>query len=156
MDNNRELGFTLTERRSRRDPAEQITDKDYADDIAVTSNILNDANTLLLKFELAAKEIGLNINTDKTEYTNFNQNNNLHMESIGGNMIKRVEDFKYLGSYIKSTDRYVDIRIAKAWTALNSMQSIWKSKLSEGLKINFFRAVVESVLVYGSVTWTLT
>ena len=36
------------------------------------------------------------------------------MESIGGNMIKRVEDFKYLGSYIKSTGRYIHIRIAKA------------------------------------------
>ena len=71
-------------------------------------------------------------------------------------MIKRVEDFKYLVSYIKSTDRYVNIRIAKAWAALNNMQSIWKSKLSEGLKINFFRAASESVLVYGSVTWTLT
>ena len=36
------------------------------------------------------------------------------------------------------------------------MQSIWKSKLSEGLKRNFFRAEIESVLVYRSVTWTLT
>ena len=36
------------------------------------------------------------------------------------------------------------------------MQSIWKSKLSEGLKINFFKAAVESVLVYRFFTWTLT
>ena len=36
------------------------------------------------------------------------------------------------------------------------MQSIWKSKLSEVLKRNFFRAAVESVLVYGSVTLNLT
>ena len=55
LDNDRELGFTLTERRSRRYPAEQINDIDYADDITVTSNTLNDANTLLLKIELAAK-----------------------------------------------------------------------------------------------------
>ena len=46
------------------------------------------------------------------------------MESICGNIIKRVEDFKYLGSYIKSTDKYVNIRIAIAWATLNSMQSI--------------------------------
>ena len=49
MDNNRELGFTLTERKSRRYPVEQITHTDYADYIAVTSNTLKDANTLLLK-----------------------------------------------------------------------------------------------------------
>ena len=114
LDNDKNLEFTLNERRSRRYPAKQITDIDYADDIAVTSNNLKYTNTLLLKIELAAKEIGLNINTDKTEYINFNQNNNLHMESISGNMIKRVEDFKYLGSYIKSTDIDVNIRIAKA------------------------------------------
>ena len=89
--NDRELRFTLTERISRRYPATQITDIDYADDITVTSNTLHKANTLLLKIVLAAKEIGLNINTDKTKYINFNQNNNLHMESIGGNMIKRNE-----------------------------------------------------------------
>ena len=64
------------------------------------------------------------------------------MESICGNLIKRLEDFKYLGIYIKSTDRDVNIRIA----ALNSMQSLWKSKLSEVLKRNLFRASVESIL----------
>ena len=52
-------------------------------------------------------------------------------------MIIRVEDFKYLGSYSKSTDRDVNIRIAKAWSALNSMQSIWKSNLCEGLTRHF-------------------
>ena len=36
------------------------------------------------------------------------------------------------------------------------MNTIWKSKLSTNLKRQFFRAAVESVLVYGSVTWTLT
>ena len=152
LDNNRELGFTLTERKSRRYPAEQITDTDYADDIAVTSNTLKDANTLLLKIESAAKEIGLSINTDKTEYINTTQNNNIQMKSICGSVINEVEDFKYLGSYIRSNKRDVNIRIAKAWAALNSMNTIWKSKLSTNLKRHFFRAAVESVLGYGSVT----
>ncbi|KXJ07950.1 hypothetical protein AC249_AIPGENE26468 [Exaiptasia diaphana] len=35
LDENSELGFTLTERRSRRHPAQKFTDADYADDIAV-------------------------------------------------------------------------------------------------------------------------
>ena len=82
LDNNRELGFTLTEIKSRRYPAVLITDTDYADDIAVTSNTLKDAKTLLLKIESAAKEIGICINTEKTEYININQNNNMQMKSI--------------------------------------------------------------------------
>ena len=72
LDNNRELGFTLTERKSIRYPAEHITDTDYADEIAVTNNTLKYANILLLKIEAAAKEIGLCINTEKTEYININ------------------------------------------------------------------------------------
>ena len=68
LNNDKELGFTLTERRSRRYPAEQIIDIDYADDIAVTSNTLKYDNTLVLKMSLAATKIELNTNTDKTEY----------------------------------------------------------------------------------------
>ena len=80
----------------------------------------------------------------------------MQMKSICGSVINQVEDFKYIGNYIRSTKIYVNIRIAKAWAALNSINTIWKSKLSTNLKIILFRAAVESVLVYGSVTWTLT
>ena len=78
------------------------------------------------------------------------------MKIIFGSVINEVEDFKYLGSYIRSTKRDVNIRIAKSWAVLNSMNTIWKSKLSTNLKRHFFRAAVESVFVYSSVTWTLT
>ena len=36
------------------------------------------------------------------------------------------------------------------------MNTIWKSNLPDSLKRDFFRSVVESVLLYGSSTWTLT
>ena len=36
------------------------------------------------------------------------------------------------------------------------MNKIWKSNLANNLKRNIFRATVESVLVYGATTWTLT
>ena len=42
------------------------------------------------------------------------------------------------------------------WAALNSLNIIWKSNLSSKLKRNFFRSTVETILVYGSITWTLT
>ena len=48
------------------------------------------------------------------------------------------------------------IRIGSSWAALNSLNIIWKSNLSNKPKINFFRTTVETVLVYGSITWTLT
>ena len=36
------------------------------------------------------------------------------------------------------------------------MNSIWTFRLPDNMKRNFFRATVESVLIYGSVSWTLT
>ena len=78
------------------------------------------------------------------------------MKSKSGNTIKQVNVFKYMGRYIDSTERDMNIRNAKPWSALNSMNVIWKYSLSRKLKINFFRATVESVLLYGSTTWTQT
>ena len=62
----------------------------------------------------------------------------------------------YLGSNIVSTEKDVLIRISKAWSALDRLRTIWKSKLPEQIKKSFFRAVVESVLLYGSSALTLT
>ena len=36
------------------------------------------------------------------------------------------------------------------------MSKVWKSEISRGVKSRFFFATVESVLLYGSETWTLT
>ena len=70
--------------------------------------------------------------------------------------MKNIENFFYLGSEIESTDKEIKLRIAKSWAAQDKLSSIWKSPLSTTLKRNFFRAVVESVLLYGSEAWTLT
>ena len=55
-----------------------------------------------------------------------------------------------------SCEKDIRIRIAKAWAALNKLDKIWKSKLNVTLKMQFFRATVEPVLLYGSNSWTLT
>ena len=156
LDMNNELGFTLTKQKSKCYPAMKITDADYADDLAVLADILKDATFLLHSIERTAKEIGFYLNADKTEFICFNQDASERMKSIDGEKIKQVEDFKYLGSYIASTQHDVNIRLGKAWNALNELDKIWKSNLTDKLKRNFFRAAVETVLLYGSVSWTLT
>ena len=96
----------------------------------------------------------------KSEYMSSNLNNDINMTSRNGHCIKHVTNFKYIGSYVGSTERYIKIRIAQAWSALNSMNIIWKSKMSDKLKRNFFRSAIESIgyllninlLLYGSIT----
>ena len=156
LDENKELGLTLTKQKSRRYPGKKITDADYADDLAVLADTLKDATTLLHNIEKVAKQIGLYLNADKTEFICENEEASVGMKSLADKNIKQVLDFKYLGSYIASTEHDVNIRLGKAWSALNQMDKIWKSNRSDNLKRNFFRAAVESVLVYGSVSWPLT
>ena len=45
------LGLIITERKSRRYPATRVTDIEYADDIAITTNSIEEANTILHKIE---------------------------------------------------------------------------------------------------------
>ena len=67
-----------------------------------------------------------------------------------------VEDFNYLGSCIASTEKETDTMLSKAWAALSKLDVIWKSSLPDYLKRNYFQATVESVLVYGATSWTIT
>ena len=46
-----ELGFTLTERKSRIYPAIKITDVDYADDIAILTDKMDEAEILFHKID---------------------------------------------------------------------------------------------------------
>ena len=68
----------------------------------------------------------------------------------------RKAKFNYLGSFIMSSTRDIKIRKAKAWKALNGMKKVWNPEISHAVKKRFFFATVESVLLYGSETWTLS
>ena len=155
-DANYQIGFTLSEDRSRRYPAQKITDADYADDLAAIADYLTEATILLHAIEEAASEVGLYVNAGKTKVLVFNQHHSGAIKSLNNETIKVVQEFTYLGSNIASTKKDVQIRLAKSWAALNKLDKIWKSSLPADLKRQFFRAAVESVLVYGANTWTLT
>ena len=62
----------------------------------------------------------------------------------------------YLRSSVSSTEKDIDKRLTKAWTAIDRLSIIWKSDLTNKMKRSFFQAVVVSILLYGCTTWTLT
>ena len=98
-----------------RHPVIYITDTDYANDLAITSDNVKYANIMLHKIEEVAAEIGLRVNSDLTEYISLIQKHNNGIKSLNGKSIKQVHDFKYLGSYVAYTDCEVNIRIGQAW-----------------------------------------
>ena len=127
---------------------------DYADDIAILANTPNQAETLLHRFEQAAAGIGLHVNVHKTEQMCFNETGDI--SALGSSSLKLVDKFTYVGSSVSSTEEDIDIRLTKAWTALDRIAVIWKSDLTAKIKRSFFEAAVVSILLYGCTTWTLT
>ena len=75
---------------------------------------------------------------------------------MGGQKVELVNDFLYLGAKIRNSEEDIATRKKKAWTTCHSIKAVWKSDLRKDLKIRLFTATVESVLLYGSETWTMT
>ena len=86
----------------------------------------------------------------------FGIDNNQHIHTILNNEIKIVDNFKYLGSWMQSSEKDFNIRKALAWSAANKMKKLWKSSTRDSLKVIIFRAMIETIYTYGAETWTTT
>ena len=95
----------------------------------------------------------LNRNQHKTEYMCYNQTGDI--STLDRTSLKLVDKFTYLGSSVSSTEKDIDSRLTKAWTAIDRLSIIWKSDLTDKMKRSFFQAAVVSILLYGCTTWTL-
>ena len=130
IEKTKENGFEQTKKkRSRRYPRKTITNADYADDIAILANTPNQAEALQHSLERAAAGIGLRVNAHKTEYMCFNQTGDIY--TLDGSSLKLVDKFTYLGSSVSSTEKDIDTRLMKAWTAIDKLSIIWKSDLTK-------------------------
>jgi len=158
LDSLNDKGFLLKPKRGTRQPAEYITDTDFADDISLISSSLENAQNLLLALEKAANCVGLYLNESKTEYMNNSktQDENFQMKTLNGYVLKLVNDYKYLGSFISSSLKDFTTRKGMAWSACNDLHKIWVSDLHINIKIDIFRTLILPILLYGSETWTLS
>ena len=101
--------------------------------------------------------VGLRLNAKKTEVITYNSHiDHQPITTSDGNALREVNDFKYLGSWMNSTEQDLKVRKALAWRALNGMSRVWCSNLPRHIKLSLFHATVESVLLYGCESWTLT
>ena len=76
--------------------------------------------------------------------------------TLDGTPLKLVDKFIYLGSSVSSTEKDIDTRLTKAWTAIDRLSIIWKSDLTDKMKCSFFQTAIVSILLYECTTWTLT
>ena len=83
----------------------------------------------------------------------YNQTGDISI--LDGTPLKLVDKFTYLGSSVSLTEKDIDTRLTKAWTAINRLSIRWKSDLTDKMKRSFFQAAFVSILLYGCTTWTL-
>jgi hypothetical protein len=140
----------------------KLSELAFADDVVLVTNSTEEAQKLLRTIEKYAQQVGLYLNAKKTEIMICSGNMDRHKDTttpvyaLDGTLIKVVDDFKYLGSWINNSMKDVNVRIGQAWTAATKMRNIWTSFLTEELKRKFFQATIVSILLYGCETWTMT
>lgn len=137
----------------------QLDDLDFADDLALLSHNhrqMQDKTSLLAATSAGT---GLHINQKKTELMKINTTAQAPV-TVGGEPIREVESFVYLGSVVDrqgGTDQDVKARIGKARAAFVMLKNIWASKdIRINTKLRIFNSNVKSVLLYGAETWRMT
>ena len=113
-----EFGLEIIQRQGRRHPAIQLTYLSYADDIELISQEVEQAQQLLTSIETEVCNIGIQLNSKKTEVMMFNHiiPVNIRIEN-GGTLINNVTHFKYLGTWIASSQKDFEIHKALSWSA---------------------------------------
>ena len=105
-------GFKLSKERSRSYSAQKSTDADYADNIVLLAHTHVQTETRLHSLERAAATIGLYVNADETEYMCFYQRGNISKRNTSSPNL--VDKFTNLGSNVSSTEKDINMRLAKA------------------------------------------
>ena len=108
------------------DDGEKIADLEYADDAALLALLLSSMASILQQMAEESSKFGMKINVPKTKWMRVTKSKEPTTEQLlfQGEIIERVDDFKYLVSQ-KSSDgnQNVDVeaRIQKATTAFKRL-----------------------------------
>jgi len=124
---------------------------------------LPDIQELFDRFADAARRFGLTVSLKKTDLMlhSYATNQSAAATVMAGDMIlTSTSKFCYLGSYPSNTvamDDDITARIAKGCSALGGHQHrLWcKHGVSLKTKVEVYRAVVLTTLLFGSECWTL-
>jgi len=135
----------------------------FADDCALAAHILHEAQTLLDQFVMASRRFGLSVSLKKTEVLFQPSPDNIYatpVVTINNTALTVAETFCYLGSHIHRTgslDDEITARLAKATAAFGCLRKrLWDDHgIRVDTKVQVYRAVLLTTLLYGSETWTL-
>jgi hypothetical protein len=105
---------------------------------------------------IASKEIGLEVNAEKTKYMVMSRDQNAGQNGdiqIGNKSFETVEQFKYLGTTLtnqNSIHAEIKSRLKSKNASYHSVQNLlYSSLLSKNVKIKIYRTIISHVVSYG-------
>ncbi|KAK3570578.1 hypothetical protein QTP86_022525 [Hemibagrus guttatus] len=131
----------------------------FADDIVICSESREQVEENLERWRFALERRGMKVSGSKTEYMCVNEREGSGTVRLQGEEVKKVQEFKYLGSTVQSNGecgKEVKKRVQAGW---NGWRKVWgvlcDRKISARIKGKVYRTVVRAAMLYGLETVSL-
>ncbi|KAK3548620.1 hypothetical protein QTP70_015565, partial [Hemibagrus guttatus] len=131
----------------------------FADDIVICSESREQVEENLERWRCALERRGMKVSRSKTEYMCVNEREGSGTVRLQGEEVKKVQEFKYLGSTVQSNGecgKEVKKRLQAGWNVWRKVLGVLcDRKISARIKGKVYRTVVRPAMLYGLETVSL-
>ncbi|KAK3548323.1 hypothetical protein QTP70_010196 [Hemibagrus guttatus] len=131
----------------------------FADDIVICSESRKQVVENLERWRFALERRGMKVSRSKTEYMCVNEREGSGTVRLQGEEVKKVQEFKYLGSTVQSNGecgKEVKKRVQAGWNGWRKVSGVLcDQKISARIKGKVYRTVVRPAMPYGLETVSL-
>ncbi|KAK3524437.1 hypothetical protein QTP70_028665, partial [Hemibagrus guttatus] len=131
----------------------------FADDIVICSESREQVEENLERWRFALERRGMKVSRSKTEYMCVNEREGSGTVRLQGEEVKKVQEFKYLGSTVQSNGecgKEVKKRVQAGWNGWRKVSEVLcDQKISARIKGKVYRTVVRPTMLYGLETVSL-
>ncbi|KAK3548096.1 hypothetical protein QTP70_004523 [Hemibagrus guttatus] len=131
----------------------------FADDIVICSESREQVEEILERWRFALERRGMKVSRSKTEYMCVNEREGSGTVRLQGEEVKKVQEFKYLGSTVQSNGecgKEVKKRVQAGWNGWRKVSGVLcDRKISARIKGKVYRTVVRPAMLYGLETVSL-
>ncbi|KAK3569378.1 hypothetical protein QTP86_026886 [Hemibagrus guttatus] len=131
----------------------------FADDIVICSESREQVEENLERWRFALERRGMKVSRNKTEYMCVNEREGSGTVRLQGEEVKKVQEFKYLGSTVQSNGecgKEVKKRVQAGWNGWRKVSGVLcDQKISARIKGKVYRTVVRPAMLYGLETVSL-
>ncbi|KAK3561844.1 hypothetical protein QTP86_017495 [Hemibagrus guttatus] len=131
----------------------------FADDIVICSESREQVEENLERWRFALERRGMKVSRSKTEYMCVNEREGSGTVRLQGEEVKKVQEFKYLGSTVQSNGEYekeVKKRVQAGWNGWRKVSGVLcDRKILARIKGKVYRTVVRPAMLYGLETVSL-